>query len=298
MSTFDAREPRSPSLRILISRSDRLALLAGAHDVISAKLVERCGWDGVWASSLEIATSRGQVDDDRLTMTDVLCVSSSMASAVSIPVLADAGTGWGDNGDVTRVVSAFESGGAAGICIEDTAYPKCNSLLEGSRGLTPSLEFAERVSRACDARTSDEFLIVARVEALIAGLGPEETLRRAADYERAGADAIVIHAKNRSDEEVLGVVRTWTGSAPLVLIPTMYPELPIQRLQEFGNVCMIIYANQGLRAAMGATEKAFRQIQNDGHAGGVEGWIAPIDELLDLQNQLVRKEEVDVDPPA
>ena len=78
----------------------------------------------------------------------------------------------------------------------------------------------------------------------------------------------------------------------------MYPELPIQRLQEFGNVCMIIYANQGLRAAMGATEKAFRQIQNDGHAGGVEGWIAPIDELLDLQNQLVRKEEVDVDPPA
>ena len=290
MSSIDNRVSCCPNLRSLISRNGRLTLLAGAHDVLSAKLVERCGCDGVWASSLEIATSRGQVDNDRLTMTDVLTVTSSMASAVSIPVLADAGTGWGDDGDVVHVVSAFESVGAAGICIEDTAYPKSNSLLEGSRQLTPPCEFADRVSRACNARTSDEFLIVARVEALIAGLGPDETLRRADIYEQAGADAIVIHAKTRNDEEVLSVVGAWTGSAPLVLIPTMYPDLSIQRLKSFGNVCMVIYANQGLRAAIGAMEKAFRQIQHDGHAGGVEQWITPIAELLDMQNQLNRKE--------
>jgi len=297
LNNFDAQKSRDPSLRSLISRSDRVAMLAGAHDVLSAKLVQRCGCDGVWASSLEIATSRGQVDNDRLTMTDVLSVTTSMAAAVSIPVLVDAGTGWGDDGDVARVVSAFESCGAAGICIEDTAYPKCNSLFEGSRRLTPPLEFAERVSRACDARTSDEFLIVARVEALIAGLGHDEALRRAATYEQAGSDAIVIHAKSRNDEEVVGVVLAWTGSAPLVLIPTMYPWLQIQQLQPLGNVRMVIYANQGLRAAMGATEKAFRQIQHDGHAGGVEQWITPIDELLDLQSQLSREELAAVDPP-
>jgi phosphoenolpyruvate phosphomutase len=271
-------------------RGGRVALMAGAHDVLSAKLAERCGYDGVWASSLEIATSRGKVDNDRITMTDVLPVAGSMASAVSIPVLADAGTGWGENGDITRVVSAFESLGVSGICIEDTEYPKCNSLLTGSRALTSSSVFAERISRACSARTTSTFQIVARDEALIAGLGVDEALRRSAEYEQAGADAIVIHAKKRDCEEVTAVIRAWTGSASLVLIPTMYPDIPIRRLQNFGNVGMVIYANQGLRAAIGATEKAFRQIQENGHAGGIEKWIAPIDELLEIQHQMISEE--------
>lgn len=272
-------------------------LLAGAHDVLSAMLAEQCGSDGIWASSLEISTSRGKVDDDRVTMTDVLCATRSMVAAVSVPVLADAGTGWGDRGDVTDVVQGFELCGAAGICIEDTAYPKRNSLLEGPRNLTPPPEFAQRVSRACSARRNREFLIVARVEALVAGLGHDETLRRAAIYEKAGADAIVLHSKATTDEEVLGVVQAWTGSAPLVLIPTTYPGLPIQRIQQSGSVRMLIYANQGLRAAMWATEKVFRQIEHDGHAGGVEQWIKPIDEVLNLQNRFRQHERSAMNPP-
>ena len=254
--------------------------------------MEHCGYDGIWASSLEIATSRGRVDDDRLTMTDVLSVTRSITNAVSIPILADAGTGWGDDGDVTSVVRAFELVGAAGICIEDTAYPKCNSLLSGSRSLTAHDAFAARVAAACAARSGDEFLILARVEALVAGLGIDEALRRAECYAKAGADAIVIHAKTHCCDEVLQVVGSWTGSVPLVLIPTMYPELEVQQLPLRGNVGLVIYANQGMRAAFGTTEKAFRQIRQEGHAGGVEKWIAPIDDLLDLQRQLFPNEQV------
>jgi len=297
LDSLDTCRANSPSLRSSISRSDRIVLLAGAHDVLSAKLAERSGSDGIWASSLEISTSRGKVDDDRVTMTDVLCATRSMVAAVSIPVLADAGTGWGDRGDVTGVVHGFELCGAAGICIEDTAYPKRNSLLDGPRDLTPPPEFAQRISRACSARQNHEFLIVARVEALVAGLGHDETLRRAAIYEQAGADAIVLHSKATTDEEVLDVVNAWTGSVPIVLIPTTYPGMPIRRVRQFGNVRMLIYANQGLRAAMWATEKAFRQIRHDRHAGGVEQWIKPVEEVLDLQIQFSQREQSAIDPP-
>jgi phosphoenolpyruvate phosphomutase len=297
LSHIEASPSRMTTLRSLMSRRDRVAMLGGAHDVISAKLAECSGCDGIWASSLEIATSRGQIDDDRLTMSDVLSATRSMAAAVSIPILADAGTGWGDHGNVVDVVRAFESCAAAGICIEDTAYPKHNSLLSASRRLTPQAEFAKRVTQACDARMSEDFLIVARVEALIAGLGGDEALNRAAQYEQAGADAIVIHAKDRNCDDVLHVVGAWTGAAPIVLIPTTYPELPFADLPALGNVGMIIYANQGMRAAMSATEKAFRQIRHDGHAGGVERWITPIDSLLDVQRQLIGKERFGDKPP-
>ncbi len=284
-----------PSLKMhsfgsMKSQSDRVAVLAGAHDVLGAQLLERCGYDGVWASSLEIAASHGKIDDDRLTMCDVLSVTAAMARAVSIPVLADVGTGWGDEGDVSRVVTAFESVGAGGICMEDTAYPKCNSLLAGSRRLSNAALFAERISTACSARTNDDFLIFARVEALVAGLGIEEALRRASLYGRAGADAIVIHAKTKCDQEVIEVVRRWEGATRLVLIPTMYPNLSIDQMESYGTVGFVIYANQGLRAAIGATETAMRQIQADRHAGRVDQWIAPLDELLSTQKELLEKE--------
>jgi phosphoenolpyruvate phosphomutase len=272
------------------SQKDRVAILAGAHDVLGAQLLERCDYDGVWASSLEIAASHGKIDDDRLTMSEVLSVTAAMAGAVSIPVLADVGTGWGDDGNVSRVVSAFESVGAGGICMEDTAYPKCNSLLPGSRRLSNPTAFAERISTACAARENDAFQIFARVEALVAGLGIEEALRRASFYGRAGADAIVIHAKTRCDKDVIEVVRNWEGSTPLVLIPTMYPDLSIDQIESYGSVRFVIYANQGLRAAMGATETAMRQIQADRHAGRVDQWIAPVDDLLSTQKELLERE--------
>lgn len=196
MSKTNGQPLRFCDQRSSLLPGDRVARIAGAHDVLSAKLVERCGFDGVWASSLEIATARGKIDDDRLTMHDLFAVTESMASAVSIPVLADAGTGWGDRGDVADVVTAFESCGAAGICIEDMAWPKCNSLLDRSHALASPVEFADRVTRACQARRSDKFVIIARVEALVAGMGIDEALHRAGRYEKAGADAIVIHAKS------------------------------------------------------------------------------------------------------
>lgn len=269
---------------------DRVAMLAGAHDVLGAQLVERCGFDGVWVSSLEIAASHGKIDDDRLTMCEILAVTAAMAGAVSIPVLADVGTGWGDDGDVSRVVRAFESAGASGICMEDTAFPKCNSLLAGSRRLSDPATFAQRISTACAARTNDAFQIVARVESLVAGLGIAETLQRGSRYADAGADAVVIHAKTKCDKQVIEVARRWEHSTPLVLIPTMYPSLSIDQIESYGSVRFVIYANQGIRASIGAAETALRQIQVDRHAGRVDQWIAPLDQLLGTQQELLAQE--------
>lgn len=273
-------------------RHGQVTVLAGAHDALGAQLLERCGYDGVWASSLEIATSHGKIDDDRLTMNDVLSVTASMARSVSIPVIADVGTGWGDDGNISGVVEAFESVGAGGICMEDTAYPKRNSLLAGSRLLSEAKSFAERVSTAISVRTCTEFLIFARVEALVAGLGIEEALRRASLYELAGADAIVIHAKTRCHDDVMEVVRNWQGTTPLVLIPTKFPNLSIDQMGSCGTVGFVIYANQGLRAAISATESAMRQIQEDRHAGNVDRWIAPIERLLSTQTELLANESM------
>ena len=198
-----------------------------------------CDYDGVWASSLEIAASHGKIDDDRLTMSEVLSVTAAMAQAVSIPVLADVGTGWGDDGDVSRVVTAFESVGAGGICMEDTAYPKCNSLLAGIAPLV-KLHSIRRthLNGMCRRVTVMPFRFSLAWKHSLPGLGSRRRLRRASLYGRAGADAIVIHAKTKCDKEVIEVVRNWEGATPLALIPTMYPNLSIDQMESYGTVAI------------------------------------------------------------
>ncbi len=273
------------SLREAISQADGIAMFAGAHDVVSALLAERAGYDGVWASSLAIATACGHLDDDRYTMSDVLSTTVAMTRVVKIPVIADVGAGWSADGDVGTIVTAFEAARAAGLCVEETAYPRRNSLYDEQRRLTPMDEFATRISRAVSARLTTEFLILARVEALIAGLGCDETLRRAAAYEAAGADAIVVHSTSLTHDEVEIVARRWTGNVPLALIPTKYPRLPISAFRRIPQAGMLIYANHSLRASMKAMELVLQQIQTDGHAGNVEQWITPVNEVLDLQSR-------------
>ena len=172
--------------------------VGGAFDAMSAKLVENVGFDAVWAGSFAISATHALPDASILTMTEFLNASSIMANACNIPIIADCDTGFGGPSNVTHMVRKYESAGISSICIEDKIFPKQNSLLEnGQNDLLSEKEFVAKILAANEAKNSKDFLIIARIEALISGLGMKEALKRADAYEKAGADAILIHSKQK-----------------------------------------------------------------------------------------------------
>ena len=125
--------------------------------------------------------------------------------------------------------------------------------------------------------------MVARTEALIAGLGQAEALRRGAAYTEAGADAVLIHSKEKTSDEILEFCRAWPGKAPLVLVPTAYPQLCFKEIASLGKVGLIICANHAIRAAVAAMRVTFSRILSEGGIAGVEGNIATVAEIFALQ---------------
>ena len=259
-----------------------LIRLAGAHNALGAKLVERNGFEGVWSSGLEISTSHGVPDASILTMSEYLAAAQSMADAVSIPVVADCDTGYGNSNNVIRMVRQFEAAGIAGVCIEDKLFPKVNSLTAGRQELASIAEFVGKILAAKNAQRTDEFAVIARIEALIAGWPLSEALRRADAYARAGADAILIHDKDVAGAGVRAFLEQWEARVPVVVVPTAYPQITAAELESLG-VRMVIYANHGLRAAVHAMNDTLRRIAADGTTVNVESSIAPMSLVFDLQ---------------
>jgi phosphoenolpyruvate phosphomutase len=160
--------------------------------------------------------------------------------------------------NVAYATKRIEEAGLAALCIEDKTFPKQTSLLQGAQhDLLPVEEFARKIEAAVSVR--QDLVVIARTEALIAGLGIEEALRRALAYEAAGADCVLIHSKSPSPSEIVQFVKAWTGTAPLVLVPTKYPDLAEPAIEELGKVGMVIYGNHPLRAAV----KAARGVLSD-----------------------------------
>src|SRR5690242_1216884 len=185
-------------------------VLAGAHDGLTARLVQEAGFDAVWASGFEISASHGVPDASILTMTETLDASRRINDAVSIPVVADCDTGFGNAINAIRTVEAFEAAGIAGISIEDNVFPKRCSFYAGvKRQLTEVDEQTLKLRAAISARRSPDFLVIARTEALIAGWGLEEALRRARAYADAGADAILVHSKQQTADDVARFAAEW-----------------------------------------------------------------------------------------
>ena len=278
----------SESLRSILDTPGRLIRLAGGHNALGATLIETAGFEGVWASSLEISTACGRPDTDAVTMAGVLPAAASMAAAVAIPVVADCGTGRPTCGGVSRMVRAFERAGVAGISMEDAGFPKRNSLLPGEHDLAPVGEFAAKIAAAKQARRRPDFVVIARVEALIAGAGLSEALWRAREYALAGADAILIHSKAKTPDEIVAFIEAWDGDLPLVLVPTTYHTLSVREMLATRKVKMVIYANQAMRAAVCAMKRVLGEILDHGTAHHAERWIAPLDRLFEIQDAFKR----------
>ena len=176
--------------------SNEILKVGGAFDAMSAKLVEINDFDAVWAGSFGISATHALPDASILTMTEFLTVASNMAEACEIPIIADCDTGFGGPSNVSHLVKKYESAGIAAISIEDKIFPKQNSLLSnGSHKLLDEKDFVAKIIAAKQAKQNDDFMIIARIESLIAELGMEDALKRAGAYEKAGADAILIHSK-------------------------------------------------------------------------------------------------------
>jgi phosphonopyruvate hydrolase len=256
----------------------------GARDALEARLIERAGFDFVWSSSLGVSASYAVPDASLVSMSQYLEAARSMREAVGIPVLADCDTGYGNEKNVGYAVKLFEEAGIGGACFEDKTFPKENSLLpDGRQDLAPMEEFSEKIETAVLTRKSSDFAVVARVEALVAGWGQEEALRRARRYEAAGADLILIHSRSPQPDEIEEFVRRWDGNVPLVLVPTMYPSLTEARMRSLGKVRIAIYANQALRAAVRAQETVLAEIRRAGGIHTIDDQIVPLGRIFELQ---------------
>jgi phosphoenolpyruvate phosphomutase len=268
-----------------------LIRLVGAHNGMSAKLVERAGFEGVWASGLEISASYGIPDASLISMYQFLEAARSMNEVIDIPVVADCDTGYGNAINVMYMVKRYEEAGIAAVVIEDKKFPKDNSLLAGGRqDLLKVDEFEGKIEAAKAAQKHGDFMVIARVEALIAGWGQEEAQMRAHRYVDAGADAILIHSKSKDPQEIVQFVTDWDRDTPLVLVPTTYSTLKEKEIKELGKVKMVIYANHALRASIRAMEMLFKKITRDGGIYDLEAMIDPVDHVFDLQGVPQMKE--------
>lgn len=271
------------TLKKKLNEKDLLHVMA-AHSPLSALLVEEAGFDGIWASGFELSALYGLPDVSLVSMTQHLEMVSAMAQCVSLPIVADIDTGFGNAINVIHAIEQYERAGAAAIVIEDKTFPKVTSLIaDGRQELLRTEEFQGKIRAATETRTSDDFLVIARTEALIAGLGEDEALTRARAYEAAGADMILIHSKQKTPDEVESFVRAWDGKAPIVIVPTAYPELNEDRIRALGKIGIVIYGNHAIRASITAMQDVFARILQDRGIDRVEADIVPVDEVFRLQ---------------
>ena len=257
--------------------------VAGAFDAMSAKLVELNNFDAIWAGSFAISATHAVPDASIMTMTEFLQVSKNMSDSCNIPIIADCDTGFGGPSNVSHLVKQYEKVGVAGISIEDKIFPKQNSLLEnGKQELLGQKEFAAKIIAAKESKINQNFMIIARTEALIANLGVDEAIKRSNAYENAGADAILIHSKKNTPDEIFEFCDLWEGSIPLVVVPTSYGSVTINELISH-KIKMVIYANQSLRISHKSMFRLLKKLKNANSLDDVDEEISDMSEIFELQ---------------
>ncbi len=275
-------QSKATQLRALLQREGPV-LVVGAHDAISAKLIERAGFDAVWVSSFGVSAAQKCLPDANvLTMTESLDVAKNVNAAIEIPVIADCDNGYGNAINLIRTVTEYEQSGIASVSVEDSEFPKRCSLYPGaSHALVSVEEMVGRIRAAKAVQQTPDFLFIARVEALIAGLGQEEALKRARAYAQAGADAILIHSKSSASDEIKMFAKNWDQSQPLVVVPTMFPTATSDELHAAGFK-IVIFANHPLRASIKAMREQLATLQTHRSAASVKHQITTLEEVYEL----------------
>jgi len=273
-----------------------LVRVVGAFDALSAKLVEVHDFDAVWAGSFAISATHALPDASILTMTEFLNATSSMSDSCNLPVIADCDTGFGGPSNVRHMVKKFEKAGVAAVCIEDKTFPKQNSFLKnGNQNLLSEKDFVAKIIAAKDAKNDPSFMVIARIEALIAELGMKEALNRAKAYEMAGADAILIHSNKKTPDEIFQFCDSWDGNVPLVVIPTSYGNVTTKEFIDH-KIKMVIYANQTLRVSHIYISKLLEQLKNSDSLDKISYEMSSMEDIFKMQQMYgLKKEEQEIE---
>jgi 2,3-dimethylmalate lyase len=267
------------ALRQLL-RQPGIIVAPGAYDCLTAKIIEREGFPVVYMTGAGTAVTRvGKPDLGFTSLTEMLANASAITSTISVPLIADADTGYGGALNVYRTIQEYEKAGVAALHVEDQAFPKRCGHLDGKE-VVPVAEMVVKLRAACDARTDEDFVIIARTDAL-AVTGLDDTLRRCAAYAEAGADVLFVEAF-RTQEEIERVRRE-------VDVPLLYnfvehgksPLIPVSQLEALGFK-IVIFPGSLMLSVCTLVQRILREIRQHGTTANLLGEMGSVVDLFNL----------------
>lgn len=284
---------RMQKLRRLIQAKGMVRVIE-VHNGLSGLIVEntfvekngvRQEFDVMWLSSLTDSTAKGRPDIEYVDRTSRAATINEILDVTTKPIIYDGDTG-GVAEHFSMLVRTLERMGVSAVIVEDKQGLKQNSLygLEKEQKLLPVEEMAHKIHAGKQAQVTDDFMVIARIESLIAELGMDDALERARRYIEAGADAIMIHSRQQDPGEILEFASKFQGLSrrvPLVAVPSSYNSITEQELERAG-FGMVIYANHLLRSAYPAMVKTAESILENGRSKEADEFCMSIREILDL----------------
>ncbi len=270
---------------------DEILVVPGAFDALTGRLLERAGFEALYRGGYAASAAAFGLPDLGITSsTEMVEHARRLCSAVSLPVIADADTGYGEVAQVIRTVHELERAGVAGIQLEDQVFPKRCGHMEGKDVIAPELH-EQKLRAALDARAHGDTVIVARTDA-IAVTGLEDAIARAHRYAAAGADVIFVDAP-RSEDELRAIGSAGIGK-PLLVNVSEYgrtPDLGAQAFEALG-FSIALYPTSTLFAASQSTKELAASLRETGSTRSIVSRMMPFDEL----NEALGKDEWDVIP--
>ena len=293
ISEIISPENRVSRLKRLINSKDIVRILE-SHNSLTGLIIENLKiskkrkeieFDGMWSSSLTDSATKGKPDNSSVDFSSRISTLNEMMDVTSKPLVFDADNG-GQLEHLPFLVRSLERSGTSAIIIEDKVGLKRNSLFKNQSKTKQDnpRAFAKKIKKICNSRNSDDFMVIARIESFILGKGINDALRRAEIYSKAGADAILIHSKERTPNEIFSFAKKFRNSKnfiPLVSVPSTYSKVYEKDLIKYG-FRLVIYANQLLRAAYPAMQNAAHTILKKGRAFEIDKKIIPIKEIINL----------------
>lgn len=270
-------------VRILETHSGLSGLIAENISVEKEDGIHQ--FDGMWSSSLTDSTSKGKPDIEAVDLTTRMQSLTDILECTTKPIIYD-----GDTGDIPEhfvfTVRTLERNGVSAVIIEDKKGLKKNSLFgtDAKQVLATEEEFCEKISAGKRAQVTKDFMIIARIEEIIAGYSVDEAITKAFAAVKAGADGVMIHSKDKSGmdiKEFCAKFREVYKNIPIVLVPTTYNQFTEKELGEWG-ANIIIYANHMLRASYPAMKKCAETILQAERSLEVNDMCMPIKEILEL----------------
>ena len=270
-------------VRILESHNSLTGLIIENLSILQKK--KSIQFDGMWSSSLTDSATKGKPDNSSVDFSSRISSLNEMMDVTSKPLVFDADNG-GQIEHLPFLIRSLERSGVSAIIIEDKVGQKKNSLFKNQSDAKqdkPDL-FGQKIKKICNSRNSKDFMVIARIESFILGKGLNDALRRAEIYSKAGADAILIHSKEKTPSEIFQFAKKFVKSKyfiPLVSVPSTYSKVYEQDLIK-NNFKLVIYANQLLRAAYPAMVNTAKTILKHKRALEADKKIISIKEIINL----------------